>query len=120
MAEKLLDPESFGLQKCRLTKESMLFAPIRVPGLIKILHGEPPERPRGEQGARITDGIWGILELCWKPHPSDRPSLNEVLRCLGGDRGSCTFVGLDVDADVDDQSDATTASGSAVRSLGLV
>lgn len=65
MSPELLDPTSFGFEKCRLTKESDLYAlgmviyevlsglvpfsPIRVP-ILMILRGERPERPRGEQG----------------------------------------------------------------------
>ena len=131
MSPELLDPASFGLQKFRLTKESDLyalgmviyevlsglvpFAPIRVP-ILKILRGERPERPRGEQGAWFTDGIWEMLELCWRPRPSDRPSLNTMLCRLGGNTGSSACMGVDTEADADNHSDVTTASGSGTFS----
>ena len=50
----------------------------------KILGGERPERPQGEQGVWFTDNIWGILECCWKPQPSDRITAEAVLLGLEG------------------------------------
>jgi serine/threonine protein kinase len=97
MSPELLDPESFGLKRSHPTKESdryalgmvvyevlngrAPFAPSKAP-VLKILRGERPERPLGAQGAWFTDGIWMVLERCWKPHPEDRPSLDTVFRCL--------------------------------------
>ena len=143
MSPELLDPTSFGVEKCRLTKESdryslgmviyevlsgmVPFAPIKVP-VLKILRGERPKRPQSEQGALFTDSIWEMLELCWKPLPNVRPSLNAVLRCLlrclRGDTRSWTLVGTDTDAPADsdegDQSDVTIASGSGAFSVFLI
>ena len=136
MSPELLDPTSFGLEKCRLTKESdryslgmviyeilsgmVPFAPIRVP-VLRILRGERPERPQSRQGTLFTDSIWEMLELCWKSRANDRPSLNAVLRCLRGESGSWTPVdtGADAPADSDegDQSDVTIASGSGAFSV---
>jgi len=135
MSPELLDPESFGLEWSRLTKESDCyalgmvmyetlsgkapFAPHKTP-VVKIMRGERPERPQGAEGARFTDGIWGILELCWKPRPNDRPSLNTVLRCLQDvtrpPRPSFHTDG-DVGTDADDQSEVTTTSDSSTVSL---
>ena len=132
MSPELLDPESFGLQKCRLTKESDLyalgmliyevlsglvpFAPTKVP-VLKILRGERPERPQGVQGAWFTDSIWGMLKLCWKRRPNDRPSLRAVLRCLQGDTQPSASGSGDIEAEgTDNQSDSTTASGSGTSS----
>ncbi|KAF9645422.1 kinase-like protein [Thelephora ganbajun] len=133
MSPELLDPESFGLKKCRLTKESDCyalgmviyeilsgkapFAPSPAP-VVKILCGERPKKPQGAEGARFTDGIWGMLELCWKPQPNERPSLNKVLRCLQNVAGPPrpSFYGGNVETDAGDQSDATTASDSSTFS----
>ena len=96
-----LSPEKFGLERGRPTKESDCyalgmvvyevlsgqtpFAPAKVPTVIwKVLNGECPERPQGEEGKPFTDAIWGVLELCWKPQPSDRASAKVVLRRLEG------------------------------------
>lgn len=132
MSPELLDPESVGLKKCRLTKESDCyalgmvvyeilggrapFAPNSTP-ILKILRGERPEKPHGDEGARFTDIIWGILELCWKPQPIDRPSLRTVLQCLQDDTLPLADVGGDIEPDADDQSDTTTSSGSGMFSL---
>lgn len=45
--------------------------------LLKILHGEQPER-----GTRFPNGLWTMLRLCWKREPDERPSLEDVFRCL--------------------------------------
>ena len=97
MSPELLDPEGSGLEMSLLTKESdcyalgmviyeilsglVPFTPSTAP-ILDILRGERPERPQGEHGGWFTDGIWGMLELCWKPQPHDRPSLDAVLQCL--------------------------------------
>jgi hypothetical protein len=126
MSPELLDPESYGLEKSRPTRESDCyalgmviyevligrapFAPSAAP-VLRILRGERPVRPEGARGTRFTDSIWGMLELCWKPRPNDRPSLNTVLRCLQG--VTRPYMDEDVEVDTDAQSDATTASDSS-------
>ena len=49
---------------------------------IKVLRGDRPERPQGAKSKWFTDKVWGILEYCWKPEPSERPSIELVLQCL--------------------------------------
>ena len=49
--------------------------------LLKILHGEHPERPRGG-GGWFPDGLWETLKLCWRKEPGERPGLDAVLRSL--------------------------------------
>ena len=36
---------------------------------VKVLGGERPIRPLGEGGRLFTDGIWGVIELCWRHKP---------------------------------------------------
>ena len=121
MSPELLDPESFGLKESRLTRESDSYAlgmviyevlsgqapftPSMAP-VVKILCGERPEKPQGVRGAQFTEEIWGMLELCWKPQPGDRPSPNTVLQCLQGvtsNSGPPPHTGEDVEKDADDQ-----------------
>jgi len=131
MSPELLDPESFGLKESRLTKKSDCyalgmviyevlsgqapFAPSKAP-VVKILCGECPEKPQGAEGTRFTDGIWGMLELCWKRQPGDRPSPNTVLQCLQGVTPPSRpppHTGEDEERDSDDQSDTTSSDSSA-------
>ena len=101
MGPELFDPETFGLDDDRPAKESDYYALGMVmyevlsgeapfaqcsqpAALVKVLDGERPSRPQGEEGKQFTDGIWGILELCWKHHPRDRISARAVLLCLEG------------------------------------
>ena len=41
------------------------------------MEGEHPPR-----GARFTESLWEMLELCWAPQPDNRPSIEAVLQCL--------------------------------------
>ena len=129
MGPELLNPEGFGLEKSYLTKESDCYAlgmviyeilsgrtPFAPYGHIliiqKVLQGERPKRPEGEGGALITDGIWGILELCWKHKPDERINAKAVLPCLGGTLSlPCPSPDADgiVETDTDEQSDATSS-----------
>ena len=128
MSPELLDPESFGLKKSRPTRESDCYAlamviyevlsgrtpfsPSKAP-LLKILRGIRPERPQGAQGASFTDGIWGMLEQCWKPQPSERINAKAVLLHLEGtpspSRPSSSAASRDAETDGYDQSDATAS-----------
>jgi len=136
MSPELLDPESFRLKKCRLTKESdcyalgmvvyeilsgkVPFSPSNAP-VLKILRGERPERPQGAEGTWFTDGIWGMLELCWKYQPGDRVGAETVLSCLEGNpspaQSPSPIAAGGVGTDGDDQSDDTMSILSASSSF---
>jgi len=128
MSPELLDPQSFNLDATRPTKESDYyalgmviyevlsgqapFASFISPLIIrKVLDGERPGRPQGEQGLLFTDIIWGILKLCWKTWPRDRTSAKTVLLGLEGNpvalRPNFRSVDGDTEADSDDRSDTT-------------
>ena len=115
MSPELLDPEQFGLSNGWPTMESDCYAlgmvihqvlsgqapfsTYKPPSIVlRILNGELPERPQGEAGKLFTDGIWSILQLCWKTDPKERATAKAVLACLEGNSQK-----LDGD---DDQSDA--------------
>ena len=136
MCPELLDPGRFDLRESRPTKKSdcyMLgmaiyevlsgqapFAPLSaIPVICKIMDGECPERPQGKRGALFTDGLWGILELCWKYQPEDRTNARAVLQCLERTSllppPSYDMDGI-VETDTDELSDAM-ASDSSMFSL---
>ena len=97
MSPERFDPERFGLQDSRTTKESDCYAlgmvilevlSGRIPfhgdrdsaAIRKVVEGERPKRP---EEAWFTDEVWGVLEHCWISQPQDRPGLEVVLQCLG-------------------------------------
>jgi len=101
MSPELIDPKRIDLEHSLHTKESDCYAlgmviyevlsgcapystdnPFIV--LRKVLNGERPERPRGEAGEVFTDGIWDVMQLCWRSEPSERANAKDVLPCLEG------------------------------------
>ena len=135
MSPELLDPTRFGLEESHPTKESDCyalgmvvyevlsgqapFAPAKAPVVIwMVLEGRRPGRPHGAEGKLFTDSIWGVLELCWKPQPSKRTSVEVVFRRLGGKptlvrSSSSGDGGVETETDSDDQSDGTVKGSHA-------
>ena len=128
MSPELLDPDRFGCENGRPTKNSDCYALGMVilevltgeppfsncNGMVvmrKVVEGEHPERPRGREGVWFTDDLWEMLERCWSPQPERRPAIDTVLRCL--EKGSMAWQPLPPDSDdyarsdSDDQSDST-------------
>ena len=132
MSPELIDPETFGLEKIRSTKESDCYAlgmviyevlsgrtpffPHNTPLVIqKVLQGKRPGRPEGEEGTLFTDGIWRTLELCWKHQPDERTGAKGVLPCFEGTPPlplPSSYVGAIVETDTDGQLDATLSNSS--------
>ena len=125
MSPELFDPDRFGFQNSRRTKQSDCYAlgmvilevlsgqtpfPSCVDMVVtrKVTEGERPGRPQGAKGVWFPDDLWGMLEHCWSPQPGDRPDLEAVLGCL--ERVSTVWQPLPVDADDDDQSDSDNES----------
>jgi hypothetical protein len=44
---------------------------------VKVLEGGRPPR-----GVKFRNGLWRVLEQCWRPQPNDRPTIEDVLRYL--------------------------------------
>ena len=133
MSPELINPEMFGLTKSLPTKESDCYAlgmvvyevlsgrtpfsPWTNPTVImKVLSGERPRRPQGDEGLLFTDVIWGVLELCWKAEPCERIRAQAVLLGLEGnppplgaspDEGG--YVGTDTDGWWDTSSNDSSA-----------
>ena len=99
MGPELFEPQQFGLEKSRPTKYSDRYALGMV--IYETLSGHRPFHKHGEfkivsmvlkgiqptRGGGFADALWEMLQRCWKPLPSDRPNVGEVLRCLEGVSG---------------------------------
>ena len=100
MGPELLSPQQFGFKDGRPTRHSDCYAlgmvvyevlTRRIPfhldaDLIAFMHvveGKRPERPQGVGEAWFTDDVWEVLERCWTQRPESRPSIKDVLQCLG-------------------------------------
>ena len=94
MGPELIDPQRFGLENSCPTRSSDCYAlgmviyetisghlPFHehtdLTVFVKVLQGVHPPR-----GVGFADSLWGMLELCWEPHPDARPSAEDVLQCL--------------------------------------
>jgi serine/threonine protein kinase len=137
MSPELLVPGMFGLKKNRPTKESdcyglgmtiyevfsgrVPFAPCNdAVVIINVLHGERPGRPQGRDEILFTDGVWRILEFCWKQQPCDRISAETVLLGLEGSpfpSGPPYNADGDVGTDVDGESDITSNDSGMFSSV---
>lgn len=132
MSPELIDPDQFGFQNCRRTKESDCYAlgmvvlevltgqaPFpRYTGLTvmkRVVDGERPGRPQGARAAWFTDSLWETLEQCWSPRPKDRPTVGAVLGCL--ERVSTAWQPLPPDADDDTHTSTDDESHSTVSHL---
>lgn len=144
MSPELLDPGKFGFEESCPTKESDCYAlgmviyevlSGRKPYALckgsaivrKVLDGERPKRPRGDEGKLLTDSIWRVVQLCWEPQPSGRPNAKAILSSLKGDPStlrSVSDVDGDVEKGVDEDSDVTSSDSCMFPlfrlSVGLV
>ena len=94
MSPELIDPQKFGLNASRPTKSSDCYSlgmviyetisgnrpfyrDLALTALARVLEGKHPDR-----GVGFTDDLWRVLEQCWMPQPSERPSVESVLLCL--------------------------------------
>ena len=135
MSPELLVPDKFGLKVSRPTKASDCYALgmviyevlsgqtpfVQYSNLAvvwRILEGERPKRPQGEQDVWFTDNIWEISERCWKPRPTDRISVKTVLLDLERHPPfrSPSNVNGGVEMDGNDRSDATSSDSKYVFS----
>ena len=97
MSPERLDPNQFGLEDSRPTKESDCYAlgmvilevlsgevPFKEDSnnyivTQKVLEGKHPGRPRGAGAVRFTNSLWRMLERCWSLQIKDRPTAKDVL-----------------------------------------
>ena len=94
MGPELIAPQDFGFKTSRPTKFSDCYSLGMV--IYETISGKPPfhedtdlavflkvmrgVRPSREDG--FTDSLWKTMEQCWAFQPNDRPSVEDVLRCL--------------------------------------
>ena len=127
MSPELLDPEKFGLKRSRPTANSDCYAlglvvyevlsgnvPFYRYGnyavVARVLEGEHPQRPLGAKGVWFNDDIWSVLERCWKPTPSDRPKITDVLLCLEKVSKSWSLQTTSFDWSAEDSADESELS----------
>lgn len=94
MSPELIAPEQFGFKRRRPTKSSDCYALGMV--VYETITGELPfhnhreisisfkviEGERPCRGVGFVDALWEMLEVCWAHHPNNRPSIEDILRCL--------------------------------------
>ena len=94
MSPELISPQHFGLKIGRPTKSSDCYALGMV--IYEVISGKPPFYEDGEitaslkvlrgehplRGEEFMERLWGMLKQCWTPQHNDRPSVEDVQRCL--------------------------------------
>jgi len=133
MGPELIAPQDFGFKNSRPTKPSdcyslgmVIYETIsgNIPFhehtdltvSVKVLRGERPSR-----GARFTESLWGMLGQCWASQPSNRPSVEGVLRCLETSSilPEPSSPGVDEGMESDSGSEDTFDRNSSAPSNGL-
>ena len=86
----------------------------------KVRDGKRPERPQGEAGKLFTDGIWNMVEDCWKAEPSERITAKDILQGLEGkpypSRSPSDLNEGVVEVDADDHPEDTAGKSSRMFS----
>lgn len=96
MAPELLNPELLGSDADRLTEKSDVYSLAMI--ITEVLSGVSTflghnttavmirvttgARPRRQQHPNISDEIWGLVEICWRQNPDERPKAIDVLERL--------------------------------------
>lgn len=130
---ELFFPEEFGFGSSSPTKESDCYAlgmviyevlsgevpfaaiHLEFAVIVKVLEGERPRRPEGDDGKLFTNDIWEMLNLCWKSQPQDRIDAKAILLVLEGDISllrSTSIMDGDMETGTDEQLDAMESDSS--------
>jgi len=133
MSPELIAPHRFGLKNSRPTKPSDCYAfgmviyetisghlPFHedtdLTVSVKVLEGKRPPR-----GAGFTKALWTMMEQCWTSQSHDRPSIEDVLRCLETSSHSSEPLSPEVDEgmETDSGSEHTFSRSSSAYSIDL-
>jgi len=133
MSPELIAPERFGLKNSRPTKSSDCYALGMViyetisghlpfhehtdfTVFVKVLEGKRPPR-----GVSFTRSLWKMMEQCWTSQSNDRPSIEDVLRCLETSSHSSEPLSPEVDegTETDSGSEDTFDHSPPTHSNGL-
>ena len=57
--------------------------------VVQILGGKRPVKPPTAEQLGLTTEMWGFIEKCWSANPSERPTMDEVVRTWGEFVGRC-------------------------------
>jgi len=105
MAPELHQPQIYGFDTLKRTEESDVYgfacvilevftrrhpfvdAPTDIAVILKVAQGERPDRPPGV----MSDGLWSLVQDCWKQQPSDRLKMDDIIERLKAmDFGMCS------------------------------
>jgi len=73
-----------------------------------VVKGEHPPR-----GVKFVKSLWGMLEQCWASKPNDRPSIEDVLRCMEMVSNSSEIASPGADGGVDEDGDWDSGTSSS-------
>jgi len=133
MSPELIAPHRFGFKNSRPTKPSDCYAfgmviyetisghlPFHedtdLTVSVKVLEGKRPPRR-----VRFTKDLWKMMEQCWRSQSSDRPSVEDVLRCLETSSHSSEPLSPEVDEgmETDSGSEHSFSHSSFAHSIDL-
>ena len=52
--------------------------------VVQIVNGRRPVKPPAAEQFGLTAEMWKFIEKCWSANPSERPTMDEVVRMLEG------------------------------------
>ena len=81
----------------------------------KVITGKRPPR-----GVKFTTSLWGMLERCWAPKPTDRPNIEDILRCLEMVSNLSEPPSPGVDDEMEEEEGEEDESDSTADSSGIL
>jgi len=50
--------------------------------IVAVQKGKRPRKPINAKGLGFSNALWRLVRTCWSKSPSDRPTAQQLLRCL--------------------------------------